>query len=188
VSFDEELLELREFIALVPPRATVKGMYIKGFLESLEREGIERPTRARFIPFSDYPLVTFMTLLLEQSQRLWPNQSPRESLRKLGRLAFPTFAESVVGRVIFAVAGNDWAHALTLTDKAYRHSLKPATTHLVDVTDTSAKLEFRDIWNFPDCYQVGIFEGAMTHYSVRGSVSVQKLTRPCDVDLLLAWE
>lgn len=186
--FARDLEELRQLIARVPPNATVKGMFLKGFLDSLDREGVPRPTSDRFIPFKDYPLTRFMSLLLEQTQILWPNRSPRESLRELGRYAFPTFAESMVGRVAFAVAGNDWAHALSLTDVAYRHSLNPATTRLVDVTEKSATLEFRDVWNFCDCYQVGVFEGAMDYYDVKGTVTLRTHARPCDVDLLLRWE
>lgn len=188
VRFASELAELRGLIARVPTNATIKGMFIKGFLESLDRERIERPTQDRFIAFRDYPLTLFMNLLLGKTQVLWPDRSPRESLRALGRFAFPTFAESMVGRVIFAVAGNDWAHALSLTDKAYRNSLSPATTRLIDVTETSATLEFRDVWNFSDCYQVGVFEGAMDYYDVKGTVTLRTYPRPCDVDLLLRWE
>lgn len=186
--FGAELEELRALIARVPKHATVKGMFIKGFLESLDREGISRPTQDRFIAFRDYPLTVFMSLLLGKAQDLWPDRSPRESLRAFGRLAFPTFAESMVGRVIFAVAGNDWKHALTLTDKAYSHSLSPATTRLVEVTERSATFEFRDVWNFCDCYQIGVFEGAMAHYKVNGSVTLRAYARPCDVDLLLRWD
>lgn len=186
--FGAELEALHALIARVPKHATVKGMFIKGFLESLDREGIARPTQDRFIAFRDYPLTLFMSLLLGKTQDLWPDRSPRESLKEFGRFAFPTFAESMVGRVIFAVAGNDWKHALTLTDKAYSHSLKPATTKLVEVTEKSATLEFRDVWNFCDCYQIGVFEGAMAHYKVNGSVTLRAYPRPCDVDLLLRWD
>ncbi len=186
--FRAELEELRQLIARVPPRATVKGMFIKGFLESLDRRGIPRPTQDRFVAFRDYPLTLFMKLLVDKTQELWPDQAPKESLRTLGRFAFPTFAESMVGRVIFAVAGTDWVQALKLTDKAYRNSLSPATTRLTDVTEHSAVLEFRDVWNFADCYQVGVFEGAMSYYNVKGSVGLRTYPRPCDVDLLLEWE
>jgi uncharacterized protein (TIGR02265 family) len=186
--FGDELQALRELIARVPKYATVKGMYIKGFLESLDREGITRPTQDRFIAFRDYPLTLFMSLLLGTTQEVWPDRSPRESLRAFGRFAFPTFASSMVGRVIFAVAGRDWKHALTLTDKAYSHSLNPATTRLVEVTGNSATLEFRDVWNFCDCYQLGVFEGAMAHYEVNGSVTLRAYPRPCDADLLLRWD
>jgi hypothetical protein len=49
--FGAELEELRALIARVPKHATVKGMFIKGFLQSLDREGISRPTQDRFIAF-----------------------------------------------------------------------------------------------------------------------------------------
>lgn len=49
-------------------------------------------------------------------------------------------------------------------------------------------MALRDIWNFADCYQAGVFEGAMESFRVVGTVRVETLERPCDVNLHLEWE
>lgn len=186
-SFAKETEELEQLILQTPEAATVKGMFVSSFLDSLDRGGFKRPTEARFVSFKDYPLRQFMQLMLVAIGTAWPTMSPRAGLRRLGQDAYPTLAASVVGRVLFSVAGLNFGTALQLTEKAYKVSLKPGTARLVNLTESTATLEFRDIWNFADCYQVGVMEGAMVAYRVKGTVSAQKLQRPCDVDLRLRW-
>lgn len=187
-NFAKEYEELESLIALTPETATVKGMFLSSFLESLDRGGYARPTEQRFLSFKDYPLRVFMQLMLEAISTAWPTLPPTAGLRRLGQGAYPTLAESVVGRVLFSVAGRNFGTALQLTEKAYRVSLNPGVARLASLTEKTAVLEMRDIWNFADCYQVGVMEGAMVAYRVKGEVRAQKLSRPCDVNLHLRWE
>jgi uncharacterized protein (TIGR02265 family) len=106
----------------------------------------------------------------------------------LGRLAFPTLVSTTVGKVIFSIAGNSWVRALNLVTKAYEVSIKPGTASVEDLTETRARVALRDIWNFGNSYQVGVFEGAMEHFGVRGSVEAVRVGRRCDVDLSMQWE
>ena len=64
----------------------------------------------------------------------------------------------------------------------------PGTASVAEVTETSARVELREIWNFGNSYQVGVFEGAMKHFGVRGSVQGVRVGRRCDVDLIMHWE
>jgi len=187
-NFAAEYQELEQLIAQTPEDATVKGMFLSSFLDSLDRGGHKRPTEARFLSFKDYSLREFMRLMLDAIATAWPTMPPSAGLRRLGQNAYPTLAESVVGRVLFSVAGRSFGTALQLTEKAYKVSLNPGVARLAQLTEKSAVLEMRDIWNFADCYQVGVMEGAMTAYRVKGEVRAQRLSRPCDVDLHLRWE
>lgn len=187
-NFPDEIQDLRKCIAATPSNATVKGMYVDSFLQSVERKGIGRPTDRRFLSFKDYPLREFQELLLETTTALYPSYSPREGLRLIGRMAYPTLAESTVGRILFAIAGRDWQAALPLSRRAYEISLKPGRAELKDVTETSATMCLRDVWNFADSYQVGVFEGAMECYLVNGTVRARRGAKICDVDLLLEWQ
>lgn len=186
-AYAREFRELEAQLEEVPVGATVKGMYLSSFLVSLDRAGHARPTTDRFIGFKDYPLTLFMELMLAAVQASWPHLPPREGLRMLGQGAYPTLAASTAGKVLFSVAGKNFATALSLTEKAYRLSLSPGTARLVDLRGTAATLEMRDIWNYADCYQVGVMEGAMVAYGVEGTVEARRRARKCDVDLLLEW-
>lgn len=186
--FRRDQEELEQWIKETPPHATVKGMYVESFLRTLDRAGKPRPTRQRFVPFKDYPLPDLMRMMLDSVTDVWPDRPPRQGLRFLGQSVYSTLTESTVGRVMFSVAGRSWTNALTLTEKAYRVSLSPGTAKLADLTDCSARIELRNIWNFTDCYQVGVMEGAMKAYEIVGTVQARPLRRRCDADLLLAWD
>lgn len=187
VSLISERQQLEGSIAMTPAHATVKGMYIDALLQELDRQRIVRPTTARFISFKDYPLRDFMRMLIDYSGLVVHDATPREALRQLGHSVFPTLAESTVGRIIFSIAGRNWIQALMLSPRAWEISLKPGSVQLCDVTETSARMALRDVWNFADTYQVGIIEGAMEVFRIEGTVRPQVLNRRCDVDLHLEW-
>lgn len=178
---------LEQWIAETPATATVKGMYPAALLRSLDGLPVQNLGSSRYVPFKDYPLRDYMGLLMEGARLLHPDKSPREGLRHLGKDVYPTLAKSTVGRVIFSIAGKNWLPALKLAPRAYGISLSPAKVTLCDVRDNSARLELRDVWNFGDTYQVGVFEGAMQTFGVEGSVRARRLKRRCDVDLLMEW-
>ncbi len=184
----DQKAELESWISETPSDASVKGMYVESLLSMLAGRGRARPTDKRYLSFKDYPLRELMRLMVDATEVLYPEASPREGMIALGRLAFPTLVSTTVGKVIFSIAGNNWVRALNLVTKAYEVSIKPGTASVKDLTETSARIELREIWNFGDSYQVGVFEGAMEHFGVRGSVRPLTVGRRCDVDLIVQWE
>ncbi len=162
-------------------------MFIDSFLKSLDRDRIPRPTDKRYITFKDYPLRELMEMLLSSTAEVYPHLPPKEGLTLLGRLVYPTLASTTVGKVMFSIAGRNFEDALPLSRKAYEISLKPGKAELLDRSPGKATLALRDVWNFADCYQVGVFQGAMESFQVEGTVRAKPLGRPCDVDLHLTW-
>lgn len=163
-------------------------MFISSCMTSLERSGIKRPTAARYVSFKDYPLIELMRLLLETTVSVYPELPPKEGLRRLGRLVYPTLVNSTVGKVMFSLAGRKFEDALPLSRKAYEISLKPGSVSIENLGPGRATVALRSIWNFADCYQVGVFEGAMESFLVQGTVRVVRKRSLCDVDLHLVWE
>jgi len=185
--FAADQAELEAWISETPSEATVKGMYVESLMSMLERRGASRPTAKRYLSFKDYPLHELMRHMIGAVGVLYPDISPREGMTSLGRLAFPTLMSTTVGKVIFSIAGNSWVRALNLVTKAYEVSITPGTASVEALTDTSARVELREIWNFGNSYQVGVFEGAMEHFGVRGRVEAARVGRRCDVDLTMKW-
>jgi uncharacterized protein (TIGR02265 family) len=186
--FATEKAELEGWLSETPPEATVKGMYVDSLLSMLKRRGAEPPLAKRYLAFKDYPLHELMRLMVDAVGVLYPHTSPHAGMIALGRLAFPTLLSTTVGKVIFSIAGNSWVRALNLVTKAYEVSIRPGTASVEDLTETSARVELREIWNFGDSYQVGVFEGAMEHFRVSGSVRAVRVGRRCDVDLNMQWK
>lgn len=177
---------LRALVRSTPAQCTVKGMFVESVLSVAERAGARRPTQRRYLAFKDYPLTELMYLMLECTGAAFPSLTPEDGLRRLGALGFLTFAESLAGKVLFSFAGGDWKAALRLTPKAYELSLRPGRAELVELGAASARIELRQVYNFGATYQVGVFEGAMQHYGVQGSV-VAIARGPGDTDIHIEW-
>lgn len=187
-SYERELAELYAWIEATPSSATVKGMYIDSVLTIASRSGVQPAIERRYFTFKDYPLRDMMRLVLELVPRLYPHATPREGVRELGRAAFPTLSRTTIGKVLFSVAGPSFEQTLALARKAWEVSLRPGTATLVRVAPGRATIEMRDVWNFTDCYQVGIFEGVLNVFGLRGRVWCEQLGRLCDANIHLEWE
>jgi hypothetical protein len=78
-------------------------------------------------------------------------------------------------------------HRVGLASKAYAISLTPGSARLVRSSNNRTVLELREVWNFADCYQVGVMEGAMAAFRVEGTDVARAGGRPCDVVLVMHW-
>ncbi len=170
-----------------PVSARVKGMFIESTLSGYDRANRPRPTRHRFRALSDYPLREFMDIALCAASELHPSTDPSEGLHQLGRLAYPTFAETVLGRVIFAVATRTWPNTLRLSPRAYSVCMRPGQVSLSNMTAHGATVHLREIWSFVESYQVGVFGGGMEYFGVKGEVEVHLGQRACDADLEISF-
>jgi len=186
--FAAEHADLEAWIDETPRHATVKDMYIDSFLMIVERCCAQRPTDKRYFSFKDYPLRDLMRMTVDSVAVIYPDISPKEGLVRIGRHAYPTLASKTIDKVSFSVAGRSWGRTLNLCQKAWEVSIRPGTVHLAELTDTSARFELRQIWNFTDTYQVGIFEGMMESFGMRGSVHAEPKGRRSDADIVLNWK
>lgn len=162
-------------------------MYITGVIQALDNVGIEAGAQRRIQQFKDYPLREYMELLLDAAVTLSPEDLPKEGLRRLGQLAIPTFAHSIVGGVIMSTVGKNWELCLKMVSRGYEVSLKPGKAVVAELSNDRALVQLRGIWNFGDSYQVGVIEGLMQSCDIRGTVVVEALSK-CDPDLRLHWE
>jgi uncharacterized protein (TIGR02265 family) len=171
-------------ILATPESATVKGMYIQRLAELVQRQGAG--AAKRYVAFKDYPMRELMRAVADAAALLHPSLPTREAICAVGRLVFPTLQSSIAGRVIFAFAGNNYQAALQRVALGYEHSQNPGSARLASLSAGEAVVELRSVWNFPDCYQVGVHEGALTWYEKNGSIELRTLS-PCDVDLRIRW-
>lgn len=171
-------------IAEVPPQHTTKGMFFEQLARAARQYGLAAD--ARYVAFRDYPLRDFMRLTVDYGSARFPGLPAREALRRVGWDAFSTLMSSVAGRVIFAFAGREVRSALRLAPDAYKHSLSHCSVRSRLNGTRQAVLEYRDVWNFPDCYQVGAIEGGCRAFGANPTVRVCARGR-ASVDLLIRW-
>jgi uncharacterized protein (TIGR02265 family) len=183
-------LDVDERLQQVPEKATVKGMFFTSAIDlakRMSRGGAGQLGEKRYFAFKDYPLVEHVRLLETCGRLAFPGESPRQGVRLLGRVAFEVFAHRRVGRAVFGIAGRNWDDALQLVTRAYGTTGPVGTASFDNSTPTREIISFRQIWNFPDSYHVGVIEAAMNHYEKRGEIFVRDLSM-CDVDLELRFE
>ena len=177
-------LDVAARIAEVPAQNTTKGMFFEQLARAARPYGLGGD--ARYVTFRDYPLRDFMRLMADYGSARYPALPPREALRRVGWEAFPTLMSSVAGRVIFAFAGREVRSALRLAPDAYKHSLSHCSVRSRLNGARQAVLEYRDVWNFPDCYQVGAIEGGCRAFGAEPTVRVCA-RGSASVDMLIRW-
>lgn len=167
-----------------PIAATAKGMFFEQLARSARKSGLA--CEARYVPFRDYSLRDFMRLLANYADKRFPDVPPREGMRRVGWEAYAALMNSVAGRVLFTFARGDAQAALRLAPQAYKYSLSDCSVTTRLSTSEQMVLEFRDVWNFPECYQVGAIEGGCRAFGAAPRIRTRVLS-PCNVDMLIRW-
>jgi uncharacterized protein (TIGR02265 family) len=173
-------------LAAVPADATVRGMFLQLLQESMSGDA-NGPVRARrYVSFKNYPMRDYVELLALSCSRPARGVGHAECVRRLGRMVYPKYADTITGTAIFAAAGRDFRRVLELCPAAYRVSTPTADVSIINVEAGRARVALRRMWNLPDFHQVGIFEGAMDLCGVTGSITVERHNL-CDVDFEVRW-
>jgi uncharacterized protein (TIGR02265 family) len=182
----DAVLDPEEYARAVPAHATVKGMFMQKILDEAGHRGVALPDHGPYRAFKDYPLQKLLDLEVDVAPRLFPDVSLREGLRRLGWTAYPTLLDSVIGRIIFGVLGRDLPAIFRTTAKGYKVSLNIGSADVIEVGDNHAVIRLREMYNFADAYQVGVFEGVFRYYDRPGEVRLRRVTA-FDIDILAVW-
>lgn len=179
-------LDAERLIRLVPEDATMTGQFLSAVANVATSHGIRLlSARAKYTPFASYPLREHCELLVETSRKVFPLFSLREGLRKLGRGAPQVLMQSVVGRVVFGSVEGP-LDVLVAMAKSYMLHMRPGQVDVLSEDSTSAIVRAREIHNFLDSHNVGVFEGALKHAGVRGEVRIHVQDRTT-ADFRCSW-
>ncbi|MEM9069807.1 MAG: DUF2378 family protein [Myxococcota bacterium] len=152
--------------------ANVKGM----FFAAIAREARERTGthvgRERYVKFEGYPLQEWLAFLPEAAVAAYPDQPPREGMRRFGQGAFEVFTTSLAGRVLFSLAGRNVRMAVGLTGRAFDVIGSHGRVEVLVNESGRAVLGLRDMWDYLDAWHVGIYEGALRAFGQTGEVRV----------------
>jgi uncharacterized protein (TIGR02265 family) len=173
-------------MARLPARATAKGFYFRAFLRELAHFGHHLEGFGPYRDFSDYPLREGMLLLRECAQRMYASEPPREGLRRLGWVVFPTLLSTVVGRVVFGALGNDMQAMSRNAHRGFEVSLSVGRCEAVRVAERESELHVTDFHLFPDSFLVGVLEGSAAHYGHEAQVRVRQVGEH-DYDYFCSW-
>jgi uncharacterized protein (TIGR02265 family) len=169
----ESPLDVDAYLRIVPPEATVKGLFLMRLIQELERAGKPLPTDKRYFTFHDYSLRECMELLALGAPLLYPEHSVRNGIRRLAWLAYGTFTETMIGRVIFGLAGTRPGAVFRLAPRGLSQASSVGKIVPVVTDRESVVLRISQVYCFPDCFGVGMAEGVLDALNVRGYVAVR---------------
>jgi hypothetical protein len=79
-------LDVERALSDIPSDSKISGMFFVAVVTGAKTRGIALPSaRERYVQFTFYPLAEFARLLVEASERFFPERTLRHALRTLGR-------------------------------------------------------------------------------------------------------
>lgn len=179
--------DIATYLGIVPQGATIKGMFFRDLVGQCSKVGMNLKVKEDYAGYKDYSLRDYMYLLHEAGQMIYPRLGPRRALRQLGRSVFPTFVESLVGRVMLGVMKTDVVSIVKVANKATAAAMSLGRVDTVKAAPGEAVLHLQDIY-FSDSYQVGVFEGVMEATKKRGGKISLNSSSVNDVFMQLVWQ
>ena len=174
------------YLATIPDHATISGMFLAGMVDAAKERGHQLPSAApRYVAFKFYPVRDHVRLMFEYSQRVFPNLSLRQGVRKIGRGASHALLSSTVGRVVLATA-LDPVSSLAAFATSYGVHLRPGSAEVVRHGVDWAIVELREVHYLLDSNHVGTLEGVLKLVGLRGHVHMRKIG-PAAADYLVTW-
>ena len=174
-------------LAAIPAHATVRGMFLQMLQANLPADRAAEGRERRYVAFNTYPMRDYVALLALSCERSRSNVSSAECVRRLGRTIYPSYAQTVTGMAIFAVAGGNFRRVLELCPAAYRIATPTASVNVLECVPGRARVAMRGMYALADLHQVGIFEGAMEACRAEGTILVEQHADLGDADYELRW-
>ena len=175
-----------EILAAVPKDCQVAGMFLLALQARAKSLNVALPMpRERYVAFNFYPLSELVPLLFQATKLFYPDQSPRNAMRTMGRAVPKALLASTVGRVVFSSAHgvHDVVEAMA---KTYAINLRGSSAAVVESGSKWCVVHLQRVYHCLDSHHVGVFEGAMLHSGIEGSVKVAAVSSS-EAHLLLAW-
>ena len=180
-------LDVAAHLAMVPATATVKGTIAQSTVDALVAAGKPKPAKS-YAPFRDYPTKELIELNIESVRVLFPDAPLREGLRQLGRNLFPTFTQTLIGKVMYGVFGGNIASILKLANKSYEMTQNTGKVKTQVLAERVVQLNFASSYTFLSSFHYGVLEGTLEACKAGGAVYFKPGASPNDGDFYVAWE
>lgn len=179
-------LDVRAARDRTPEDVRLRGHFFALVLDEATSRGITLRHPHRYYSFKLYPARDFFDLVEEAAPKLFPHATMREGIRRLGRSAFTSFADTRIGRMMYGMFGSTPAPALRMAEKGYGVTITRGRAEVLDHSENHVTLAIREMYTFVDAYHVGLIEGVVAHYGCIGRVSLRKHS-DTDADIRAEW-
>lgn len=178
--------DVEAILRRIPADATGKGMFVNRLMAELSRRGLPLPTSESFSPLQDLPLRFCAELNLYAARTLHPGLPLPEALRRVARLSFDTFQDSLAGQLILTGMHHSPHRILALASRLVGYTTNVGKLESLYVDPGTRLISARDTYLFAEWFGVGMAEGALQACGKQGAVLVKPLTF-VDVDFLIRW-
>jgi len=178
-------LDTEAAIEAIPAEATLSGVFLAAVADGASKDGPLPGARTSYTHFRPYPLREHARLLVAAAPVLWPRESMREGLRRLGRRTPQALVGSLIGRVVLGSVEGP-LEVLRAVARSYPMHLKPGSAEVVELGPGRAVVRLREVHHFVDSHHCGSLEGALRYAEVDGRVRVHAYSR-ADADFLCEW-
>jgi uncharacterized protein (TIGR02265 family) len=180
-------LDAERAILDIPADATIAGMFFLAVVTAAKTRGIALPSaRERYVQFKFYPLAELARLLVEASERFFPERTLRHALRTLGRSSPDAFLASTLGRVTLG-STREVHSAVAAMAAGYEINVRPCRVSVLDKEARWTVVRLDKVMHFLDSHHVGNFEGLLRFAGVKGAVRIASRS-PTSADFLLTWD
>jgi uncharacterized protein (TIGR02265 family) len=182
-------VDIDHYLRLVPDGATVKGMMLQSTLDHLAQTGHPPPDGfGKYLGFKDYPGEEFVRVLAAAGERAAHGRPLGHGLRTLGRLAYPTLRDTLIGRTMFSIFSSDIKKIIPLASRAYGVSASTGSAEIIEQSDREAVIRLVDIFSFLEHYHFGVLEGVLTACDLSGEVGFAPDDTPTSGRFWVHWD
>jgi uncharacterized protein (TIGR02265 family) len=179
--------DAQAYLDALPAGATGKGMFPKRLQREAQRVDIDLGFDTHFVAFKDYPLELCMRVTLEAARRLHPDAPLREGMRRVAWMSYETFVDSLIGRVVFGVLGEDLKSIFKVAAKGIGHSTNVGTMRTEALDGRTVMICAEDAYFFTECFAPALAEGVLRAHGREGWVA-QRVHSLTSCEFLVHWE
>lgn len=190
----DAVVSLDAFLRDCPPDATTLGTFFQYVVASLgvrSKADIDAATeglpQTRWVAFKQYPLRDFMRLAFNTARIGHSSVSRGEGLRRLGRMAYPSFAGTMAGRVVLFAFGEKLENILDAAPRSYKLALPQSSVVVHKLGERHVHFEMKNLHCFPATYHGGVIEGTIQAYGFEPDVKVRLGASRGDIDFEVRW-
>jgi uncharacterized protein (TIGR02265 family) len=187
-------IDVASVVAQVPNTAMIKGFFVDSFeklvlsekpeLKGKLYEGWERPS---YSPLRSYWRGEILRVEAHLAQLMFPGLPLREALFRACHRVYPTFLNSLIGRVVLvALIGNDVDSVLQAGPKMFSSVVSYGSVKAERKGDRHWVYHYKDYYSWLDCGDVGVIEGLLKHYHCTPQLSVAT-NGPFEMWLDIQW-
>ncbi len=160
-------------------------MQFQALVDECTKHGVALGTK-KYTAFREYPGEELLDLLVATAQGVWPNLPIKEALRRVGKIAFPTLFNSLIGKVVFGALSRDVTSIWKVLPKGYSVSSNVGSAQLLELHPTEVLVRMEGIYAFVDSWHVGMFEGAIELYGSTPDIFI-KVMSANSADFHITW-